>query len=295
MRQLSFYGRRRSLRQILAAPLMAAFTGGPSAAFTESASSLRRLRLNLGFRNPQARSLSAQRFWCYLPVGPTTVQRLVIVEVSTEYRLLHDRLAHNILELNFDGFPPYAYKQVHVTCEVELRAVTETGSVSGNKDWLRPEPYVESDDSSVRRQAEVLRQKTPEASARAIYDWVRANLAYAGYIAHDLGARYALEARRGDCTEYAGLVVALARSLGIPARVIGGYVTERDLVLRANAYHNWAELLFGGAWRIVDAQKENWCAPSQTYIGFRIHSPDPVNLLGTAHRYRVEGEIQVEI
>jgi hypothetical protein len=31
-----------------------------------------------------------------------------------------------------------------------------------------------------------------------------------------------------------------------------------------------------------------------TYIGFRIHSPDPANLLGTAHRYRVKGEIQIE-
>ncbi|MDR1935073.1 MAG: transglutaminase-like domain-containing protein [Candidatus Accumulibacter sp.] len=295
MRHLSSPGRRRLLRQALAVPLTTRLAGGPFAALAESTVWHRRMRLNLGFRNPHAYRLSAQRFWCYLPVGPTATQRLTAVQVSTEYRLLQDRLAHNILELGFDSFSAYAHKQIHVTCEAELRATVEAGSVAGNEDWLRPEAYVESDDPAIRQQAETLRRESPAASARAIYDWVRSNLTYAGYIAPDLGARYALEARRGDCTEFAGLVVALARALGIPARVIGGYVTEQDLVLRANAYHNWAEILFDGAWRILDAQKGNWCASPQIYVGFRIHHHDPVNVLGTAHRYRIEGEILVEI
>jgi transglutaminase-like putative cysteine protease len=287
--------RRQLLRQVFCAPLAAMLVGVPLAGQAGSALLLRRLRFNLGFRNLHAYNLVAQRFWCYLPVGPTVAQRLASVSVSTEHRLLHDRLAHNILELSFGSFPAYARKQIDVTCEVELRATVEVESVTGSEDWLRPERHVESDDPSIRRQAEALRQESQAASARAIYDWVRSNLVYAGYVAPDLGARYAIETRRGDCTEFAALVVALARALHIPARVIGGYVTEQDVVLRAVDYHNWAEIFFEGAWRIVDAQKGNWCASPQIYIGFRIHSPDPVNVLGTAHRYRIEGEIQVEL
>ena len=46
-------------------------------------------------------------------------------------------------------------------------------------------------------------------------------------------ARHALETHAGDCTEYMALFVALCRRSGIPARGLGGYVCEKDKVLRA--------------------------------------------------------------
>ena len=57
-----------------------------------------------------------------------------------------------------------------------------------------------------------------------------------------------LRTRRGDCNEHAVLVAALARAVGIPARVVAGLVlTEGGL-----AWHAWNELWVGG-WVSADA------------------------------------------
>lgn len=57
----------------------------------------------------------------------------------------------------------------------------------------------------------------------------------------------------GDCTEYAVLVTALARGLGLPARVIMGTVIMED-VDKVSAYgHAWAEVYSNGQWYLLDA------------------------------------------
>ena len=61
------------------------------------------------------------------------------------------------------------------------------------------------------------------------------------------------DALRGDCTEHAVLTTALARALGIPARVVVGLVLVRAGD-RFEAYgHAWAELGDGDRWRRSDA------------------------------------------
>jgi transglutaminase-like putative cysteine protease len=117
-------------------------------------------------------------------------------------------------------------------------------------------------------------------------------LSYAGYLADDYGALYALTNRRGDCTEYAYLATALARASSIPARMVGGYVTDRDITPRAGDYHNWAELYIDGSWRLLDAQKGNWLQPIDQYVAFRYHRVEMPNPLGTAHRFRIEGGLR---
>ncbi|MFC6439055.1 transglutaminase-like domain-containing protein [Bowmanella sp. JS7-9] len=59
--------------------------------------------------------------------------------------------------------------------------------------------------------------------------------------------------RSGDCTEYAVLTAALARSLEIPARVVIGSViigAENELL---GFGHAWTEVWFQNRWQIVDA------------------------------------------
>jgi len=59
--------------------------------------------------------------------------------------------------------------------------------------------------------------------------------------------------RSGDCTEYAVLTTALARSLGMPSKVMFGTVLieEDDQVLAFG--HAWTELWRDGRWLILDA------------------------------------------
>lgn len=254
----------------------------------------RRLRFSLTFSNTLNHALERQRFWCYLPASIVPSQNLVDLNVSMVHRLQTDALGHNIVELSFENFPALAQKVVTMTAELDLSSVKLLNSLPDRVMWLSAERFIEVEDLQIREMAAVLRHQSDTETARAIYDWVKGNLVYSGYLAEDMGALQALLTRRGDCTEYANLVVALARACGICARMLGGYVVDRDTVVRPQDYHNWAELHLEGRWQLVDAQKENWLdAPALQYVAVRIYRDNPTNEVGTAHRYRMDGELSV--
>lgn len=254
----------------------------------------RRLRFSLIFSNTLDHTLEGQRFWCYLPANIAPSQYLVDLNVSMEHCLQTDELGHNILELSFAYFPALAQKVVTMTAELNLSSVKPLNCSPDRVMWLRAERFIEAEDPQIREMAAVLHHQSDTETARAIYDWVRSNLVYAGYLAEDIGALQALLTRRGDCTEYANLVVALARACGICARMLGGYVVDRDAVIRSQDYHNWAELHLNGRWQLVDAQKGNWLdAPALQYVAVRIYRDNPTNEVGAAHRYRMDGDLNV--
>ena len=86
--------------------------------------------------------------------------------------------------------------------------------------------------------------------------WVNSNVEYdLETLSPDaLPASWVFENRLGVCTEYTSLFVALARSLGIPAREVSGFAfTESDLFERGWEFHSWAEVYFPGfGWVLFD-------------------------------------------
>lgn len=256
----------------------------------------RRIRFVFTFVNPSGVALEAQHFWCYLPANLPPAQNLVDIDSSVPFQLLEDEFGHRIFATRFDRIPPFARKVVTLTAMVEMAPEAVASVPGGRSAWLASERFVESDHPLIQELAQKLKgNSSPEDSARAIYEWVRDNVDYAGYIEEQRGALRALQERTGDCTEYADLVVALARSAGIPARSVGGYVSEWDFAPRAQDYHNWAELYINDAWRIVDAQKGNWLPVSGGYITFRIQRDNLKNPVGDAHRYRISDGLLAEM
>ncbi|MGB0495697.1 MAG: transglutaminase-like domain-containing protein [Kangiellaceae bacterium] len=66
-------------------------------------------------------------------------------------------------------------------------------------------------------------------------------------------ASVAARKRSGDCTEYAVLTVALARSLQLASRVIvGTVIVEGEASVDAFG-HAWTEVWHNGRWQIIDA------------------------------------------
>jgi transglutaminase-like putative cysteine protease len=59
--------------------------------------------------------------------------------------------------------------------------------------------------------------------------------------------------REGNCKQFAVLTVALARSMGIPARVVFGLALLRNETQYGAFGHAWAELQVEGRWRVADA------------------------------------------
>jgi transglutaminase-like putative cysteine protease len=120
--------------------------------------------------------------------------------------------------------------------------------------YLRPEPFIESDDPAIHAEAEaaVLKVSDPRTSAERLTRRVNAMLDKKPTVSLP-SAREVLRTKVGDCNEHTALYVAMARSIGIPARIAVG------LAYTAGAfyYHAWPEVYLRegqdrGLWLPVD-------------------------------------------
>ena len=112
------------------------------------------------------------------------------------------------------------------------------------------------------------------AKARAIYDYVFANMSYdksgTGWGHGDV--LYACTAKKGNCTDFHSLFIAMARSQGIPARFEIGFPLPADKTSAEIAgYHCWAEFFDPqNGWVPVDIS-EAWKHPEKKDYFFGAH------------------------
>jgi transglutaminase-like putative cysteine protease len=113
---------------------------------------------------------------------------------------------------------------------------------------LASEPLVQANDPRIQAQARriVGRERRAGAVAELLTHWVYGNLKKEITISVP-SAVQVLEEQRGDCNEHTVLYVALARSLGLPARTAAGLVYLRGRFY----YHAWPEVWLG-QWVAVD-------------------------------------------
>jgi hypothetical protein len=123
----------------------------------------------------------------------------------------------------------------------------------GAERFVQPEPFIESDAQEIVTEArEATRGLTsPRQKAERLVRHVNALLEKKPTVSLP-SALEVLRTRVGDCNEHTALYVALARSLGIPARVAVGLVYLHG----AFYYHAWPEVYLaeggGGLWLPVD-------------------------------------------
>jgi transglutaminase-like putative cysteine protease len=120
--------------------------------------------------------------------------------------------------------------------------------------YLRPEPLLESDAPEIRAEAEkgLAGATSPRLRAERLVRHVNAILEKKPTVSLP-SALEVLKTRIGDCNEHTALLVAMARSVGVPARIAVGLVHLRG----AFYYHAWAELWIDegrgtGLWLPVD-------------------------------------------
>jgi hypothetical protein len=119
-------------------------------------------------------------------------------------------------------------------------------------DWLAPTFVIDFTDAPVPELSARLLSAHSQPQPADVVAFVGASVTGADDRGFDLASRVARD-RRGDCTEFAVLTAALARSVGLPARVVLGValVAEKD---RFGAYgHAWAEIDGGSGWQVADA------------------------------------------
>ena len=113
---------------------------------------------------------------------------------------------------------------------------------------LDADVLVTSDDRRIRTQGRLIAgvERDPAQVATALVHWVARTIRPEPSTAAPM-APAVLARRSGDCNAHAVLFVALARSLGLPARPVAGLL----LVNGRYYYHAWAEVYLGD-WVAVD-------------------------------------------
>jgi transglutaminase-like putative cysteine protease len=148
------------------------------------------------------------------------------------------------------------------------------------KEYLAPDALVPTTGLPAELAVKVTEGKTtPLDKARAIYDYVFTTMRYdksgSGWGRGDV--LYACDAKKGNCTDFHSLFIAMARSQGIPARFEIGFPLPSDKHSAEIAgYHCWADFFEPQhGWIPVDIS-EAWKHPEKKDYFFGAHDANRV-------------------
>lgn len=202
---------------------------------------------------------------------PTTGQARAFVQsllVKSPYRMSAQARAGEIrYRLRFESSREWDWPETgeqRATTDAngtELRICDDCGREQAPTDamlrrYLAPNAWVQSDDRRIRNFARRHTRGGPvhlrmRALVTAIQTHMTGGIDYRDY--HD--ALTALDTRSGDCTEYAVLLAASARALGIPARLAHGIAYSSRFTGQAHVFspHVWVQVWDGKRWTSYDA------------------------------------------
>lgn len=167
------------------------------------------------------------------------------------------------------------HEKLRVSYAVERREKSAYKAVETDMGaFLKPDHLVPLDSRFKDIAHEVTARKTDDlARGRALYNHVLHRMKYdktgTGWGRGD--AIYACDARTGNCTDFHSYFIALARSIGIPARfAIGATIPANKNEGAIEGYHCWAEFLANGNWIPVDIS-EAWKHPELADYYFGHH------------------------
>ncbi len=115
--------------------------------------------------------------------------------------------------------------------------------------YLGPNEITQSDSPQIRELAhQIVGDETDAwAAAQKLLSWVYRNIGKVTSEPRPISAVEVLAQRKGDCTEHAVLLAALAKAVGIPPRIVTGLVYTNG----SYGYHEWNEL-YVGEWVSMD-------------------------------------------
>jgi len=210
------------------------------------------------------------RMWIPLPTSDAfqTVEVKSIDAPGRQEILQEQKHGNRILLLKLT--PQDSAKTVAIRLHVQrLEKGVYAAQTTTLERYLEPESLV-PDNKTFRSIAErVVQGKTGDlVRARALYDHVIERMRYAkfgsGWGKGD--AVYACDAGNGNCTDFHSYFIALARTVGIPARfAIGAAIPSARNDGGVDGYHCWAEFHTDGRWWPIDISEADKCSSLATY------------------------------
>lgn len=129
----------------------------------------------------------------------------------------------------------------------------------------KSEPYYERNDTSLISLSNsiVNPSDNPIEKAKKICTWVSDNIEYTGDLPNEMGAFWAYNNSKGDCSEFSSLMITLLRIQNIPARKVTGYLVSNNPSLRPKPGDTWsfnANEIMGHAWMEYYVPDIGWIA-----------------------------------
>jgi hypothetical protein len=152
-----------------------------------------------------------------------------------------------------------------------------TGSESApSLDDISPNAWVQSDAAEIHAFAQqIVGNATSDLQRmRRLRSYLSDYITKKGLDVGYASALETLDSRRGDCTEHAVLLTALARSMGIPARVVTGvvYVERMGGASRVFIPHAWTQAFVEGRWISFDSAQRRF---DSTHIALGVGNGEP--------------------
>lgn len=133
-------------------------------------------------------------------------------------------------------------------------------AIGSGPPYVLPDPSLKEyldDDLNVQSSHPAIRAKAMEVAGNARNPW-QAGESIAEWLYNNMtkeirgtipSALEILNTMKGDCNEHSTLFAAMARSIGIPTKIIAGLVYQDD----AFYYHAWNEIYVNGLWWPLDS------------------------------------------
>jgi transglutaminase-like putative cysteine protease len=236
---------------------------------------------------------SGKRVRVWIPAAQSdTFQEVKIVSVKGDLPLKKTRESKDGIEIYFAETSDASAPELHFDIEYDVTRherialnptpTLSTVALSSNERTqdLQPDALVPITGLPAELAVKVTAGKSdPLEKARAIYDYVFTTMKYdktgTGWGHGDV--LYACDAKKGNCTDFHSLFIAMTRSQGIPARFEIGFPLPPDKHSgEITGYHCWSDFYIDGrGWIPVDIS-EAWKHPEKRDYFFGSHDVNRV-------------------
>ncbi|MFX1562817.1 MAG: transglutaminase family protein [Promethearchaeota archaeon] len=203
---------------------------------------------------------SIRNIQMFIAVPPSLPSRQEILDLKikpTSGHQANDLSGNNWVHFTHNELPPKSHLTFGYSALIRSRSIryelpTATRKIqvpSGLKAYTKPEQFIDSHHHLIKDLAKDIARTNPrpiqfiKAAMRKVHKILKYERQE-----EERGAAYAIEKRKGDCTEFAALFTALCRAYGLPARLQAGFGFGGKSFER----HAWSEVWIRGLWVPVD-------------------------------------------
>lgn len=232
----------------------------------------RQVSFSLALTNNGGGPIAKAEFWVYGPNKKSGVQVCQTIKADHPFEASVGGANNQLLHFEFENLPPYAKKIINVEAALAMQPLPLEQSSEETNAYLGKEQFVEINDRRLIKKAAGLTAANTLNTIEKTYEYVSSAIGKSPYSGKPKGALYTLLNKKGDCTEFMHLFIALCRLNNIPTRGVSGYLINRDQRLNPDEMHDWPEVYLEGRWRVVDPYFKNFMAKEDQYLIMRIHS-----------------------